>query len=127
MAIKRNKLAVVGLIGLIIIILFALIGPLFSSHDYAEQNVEERNLPAKIPVLDKIPFLPFDGEGVDGKSAYKEAGADDNYWFGTDQLGRDLWSRTWQGTGIIIYRCNSSITRYLYWGNIWCDIWLLRR
>ena len=91
------------MIGLIIIILFALIGPLFSSHDYAEQNVEERNLPAKIPVLDKIPFLPFDGEGVDGKSAYKEAGADDNYWFGTDQLGRDLWSRTWQGAQVSLF------------------------
>lgn len=56
---KRNKLAVVGMIGLIIIILLALIGPLLSSHDYAEQDVERRNLPAKIPVLDQIPFLPL--------------------------------------------------------------------
>ena len=32
---KRNKLAVVGMIGLIIIIILALIGPLFSAHDYA--------------------------------------------------------------------------------------------
>ncbi|MCD8872260.1 ABC transporter permease [Staphylococcus gallinarum] len=100
---KRNKLAIVGMIGLIIIIILALIGPVVTKHDYAEQNVEERNLPAKIPVLDKIPFLPFDGEGVDGKSAYKEAGADDNYWFGTDQLGRDLWSRTWQGAQVSLF------------------------
>lgn len=100
---KRNKLAVVGMIGLIIIIVLALVGPVVTKHDYAEQNVEERNLPAKIPVLDKIPFLPFDGEGVDGKSAYKEAGADDNYWFGTDQLGRDLWSRTWQGAQVSLF------------------------
>ena len=55
---KRNKLAIVGMIGLIIIIILALIGPVVTKHDYAEQNVEERNLPAKIPVLDKIPFLP---------------------------------------------------------------------
>ncbi|MGI2315548.1 ABC transporter permease, partial [Staphylococcus cohnii] len=41
---KRNKLAVVGMIGLIIIIILALIGPLFSAHDYAEQDVERRNL-----------------------------------------------------------------------------------
>ncbi|PNZ28359.1 peptide ABC transporter permease [Staphylococcus petrasii] len=97
---KRNKLALIGMIGLILIILMALVGPLMSKHDYAEQNVQYRNLPAKIPVLDKVHFLPFDGTGSDGKNAYKEVGAKDNYWFGTDQLGRDLWSRTWKGAQI---------------------------
>lgn len=87
---KRNKLAVVGMIGLIIIVIFAFIGPVINKHDYAEQNVEHRNLPAKIPVLDKVPFLPFDGKDADGKDAYKAANAKENYWFGTDQLGRDL-------------------------------------
>lgn len=100
---KRNKLAVVGMIGLIIIILLALIGPLLSSHDYAEQDVERRNLPAKIPVLNQIPFLPFDGEGAQGVDAYKEAGVKENFWFGTDQLGRDLWSRTWQGAQVSLF------------------------
>lgn len=100
---KRNKLAVVGMIGLIIIILLALIGPLLSSHNYAEQDVERRNLPAKIPVLDQIPFLPFDGEGAQGVDAYKEAGVKENFWFGTDQLGRDLWSRTWQGAQVSLF------------------------
>ncbi|MDW3921458.1 ABC transporter permease [Staphylococcus saprophyticus] len=100
---KRNKLAVVGMIGLIIIILLALIGPLLSSHDYAEQDVERRNLPAKIPVLDQIPFLPFDGERAQGVDAYKEAGVKENFWFGTDQLGRDLWSRTWQGAQVSLF------------------------
>ncbi|MDW3950263.1 ABC transporter permease [Staphylococcus saprophyticus] len=100
---KINKLAVVGMIGLIIIILLALIGPLLSSHDYAEQDVERRNLPAKIPVLDQIPFLPFDGEGAQGVDAYKEAGVKENFWFGTDQLGRDLWSRTWQGAQVSLF------------------------
>ncbi|SUM75642.1 oligopeptide ABC transporter permease [Staphylococcus saprophyticus] len=100
---KRNKLAVIGMIGLIIIILLALIGPLLSSHDYAEQDVERRNLPAKIPVLDQIPFLPFDGEGAQGVDAYKEAGVKENFWFGTDQLGRDLWSRTWQGAQVSLF------------------------
>ncbi|MCQ9293177.1 ABC transporter permease [Staphylococcus cohnii] len=100
---KRNKLAVVGMIGLIIIIILALIGPLFSVHDYAEQDVERRNLPAKIPVLDQISFLPFDGEGAQGKDAYEEAGVKENFWFGTDQLGRDLWSRTWQGAQVSLF------------------------
>ncbi|MGC8171590.1 oligopeptide ABC transporter permease [Staphylococcus equorum] len=100
---KRNKLAVVGMIGLILIVLLALIGPLISSHDFAEQDVDRRNLPAKIPVLDKIPFLPFDGEGAKGVDAYKEAGVTENFWFGTDQLGRDLWSRTWQGAQVSLF------------------------
>ncbi|MGW7908150.1 peptide ABC transporter permease [Staphylococcus xylosus] len=100
---KRNKLAVVGMVGLIIIVLLALIGPLLSSHDYAEQDVERRNLPAKIPVLDQISFLPFDGEGAQGVDAYKEAGVKENFWFGTDQLGRDLWSRTWQGAQVSLF------------------------
>ena len=51
------------MIGLIIIVLFAFIGPLMNNRDYAAQNVEHRNLPAKIAVLDKVPFLPFDGKG----------------------------------------------------------------
>ena len=44
------------MIGLILIVLFAFIGPLMNNRDYAEQNVEHRNLPAKIPVLDKVSF-----------------------------------------------------------------------
>ncbi|MCE5037667.1 oligopeptide ABC transporter permease [Staphylococcus auricularis] len=99
---KQNKLAIVGLIGLILIIILALVGPLISSHTYDEQNIEHRNLPAKIPVLDKVPFLPFNGHDGD-VDAYKEAGAKENYWFGTDQLGRDLWARTWQGAQISLF------------------------
>lgn len=68
---KRNKLAVVGMIGLIIIVIFAFIGPVINKHDYAEQNVEHRNLPAKIPVLDKVPFLPFDGKDADVRMLIK--------------------------------------------------------
>ncbi|MBF7019097.1 ABC transporter permease [Staphylococcus sp. 18_1_E_LY] len=100
---KRNKLAVVGMIGLIVIIILALVGPMISSHSYSDQNVQSRNLPPKVPVLDKVSFLPFDGEGAQGVNAYKEAGAKENYWFGTDQLGRDLWTRTWQGTQVSLF------------------------
>lgn len=100
---KRNKLAIIGMIGLIIILILALIGPLISSHSFSDQDVNRRNLPAKIPVLDQVPFLPFDGEGTKGIDAYKEAGVKENYWFGTDQLGRDIWSRTWQGAQVSLF------------------------
>lgn len=45
---KGNKLAILGLIGLVLIVILAFIGPLLSDHDYAEQDVTRRNLPAKI-------------------------------------------------------------------------------
>ena len=44
------------MIGLILIVILAFIGPMLSHHDYAEQDVNRRNLPAKIPVLDKVSF-----------------------------------------------------------------------
>ena len=100
---KRNKLAIVGMIGLILIVILAFIGPMLSHHDYAEQDVNRRNLPAKIPVLDKVSFLPFDGTGSDGSNAYDKAKVNENFWFGTDQLGRDLWTRTWKGAQISLF------------------------
>lgn len=53
---KRNKLAVIGMIGLLLIVIMAFIGPLMNKHDFAEQNVDHRNLPAKIPLLDHVSF-----------------------------------------------------------------------
>ncbi|MDU2322744.1 MAG: ABC transporter permease [Staphylococcus lugdunensis] len=100
---KRNKLAIVGMIGLILIVILAFIGPMLSHHDYAEQDVNRRNLPAKIPVIDKVSFLPFDGTGSDGSNAYGKAKVNENFWFGTDQLGRDLWTRTWKGAQISLF------------------------
>ena len=57
-------------------------------------------------------FLPFDGTGSDGKDAYAKVGAKENYWFGTDQLGRDLWTRTWKGTQISSYWYCGCLIRY---------------
>ena len=100
---KRNKLAIVGLVGLIIIILLALIGPSICKYDYADQNIQYRNLPAKMPVLDKVKFLPFDGVDFNGDNTYKKGNVNENFWFGTDQLGRDLWARTWKGTQVSLF------------------------
>ena len=62
------------MIGLLLIVIMAFIGPLMNKHDFAEQNVDHRNLPAKIPLLDHVSFLPFDGKGTDGKM-FTKAGA----------------------------------------------------
>lgn len=34
---------------------------------------------------------------------YAEAGVEENFWFGTDRLGRDQWTRTWDGTRVSLY------------------------
>ncbi|RWZ55148.1 ABC transporter permease [Halobacillus fulvus] len=34
---------------------------------------------------------------------YAAKGLEENFWFGTDGLGRDLWTRTWLGTRISLF------------------------
>ncbi|KHE68143.1 oligopeptide ABC transporter permease [Halobacillus sp. BBL2006] len=46
------------------------------------------------------------GEPAKVKAVYDVYAAKDmkeNFWFGTDGLGRDLWTRTWKGTRISLY------------------------
>ncbi|MDQ1912976.1 ABC transporter permease [Paenibacillus sp. GD4] len=71
---KKNKLAMFGLITLITLTLLAILGPLLSSFDYATQNYDIKN---------QKPSLA--------------------HWFGTDDFGRDLWVRVWWGTRISLF------------------------
>ncbi|MBO6602284.1 MULTISPECIES: ABC transporter permease subunit [Paracoccaceae] len=74
----RNKAAVGGLIVLLLVGLFALIGPFIAPWDYEEidWSVLGRVAEAGRPSLET------------------------GHWFGTDPLGRDLFARTVQGTQI---------------------------
>lgn len=67
----RNRLALTGLVFLIIISLIAFIGPLVSPYPYDGMNAAIRN---------------------QGSSAA--------HWFGTDQFGRDIFTRVLYGTRI---------------------------
>jgi dipeptide transport system permease protein len=66
---KENKLAMVGLVVIVILVIMAIIGPYLSGHTYYEQNLLKRNL--------------HPGSG--------------DYWFGTDSAGRDMFTRSWYG------------------------------
>jgi len=99
---SRNKGAVVAAIILLLIVLLALIGPTMNKYGIDDQNVVRQNLSAKIPGLDKIHWLPFDGS-ENNVDLYKTQHAKVDFWFGTDDLGRDLWTRTWKGTQISLF------------------------
>ena len=101
-----NKGALVALVLIVIITFFAIAGPGMNKYDYAEQNLSEKNFAPRIPGLEKLGI--FDGNetmttssgtkvvnGYEKKEAY-----DTYYWFGSDTLGRDIWTRVWQGTRI---------------------------
>ena len=70
----KNKGAVVGLVALVLIALFAIVAPLVSKWDYALIDSSLQNI--------------------------KPGGA---HIFGTDSYGRDLWTRLWFGTRISLF------------------------
>lgn len=65
---KKNPVAMTSLVVLILLIVMVIIGPYIRGYDYISMNVLEKNL-----------------------------GSSKKYWFGTDSLGRDLFSRVWVG------------------------------
>lgn len=68
---KRNRLAVIGACIIITMIVLAIIGPMFSPYSYADQSLLEAN---------------------QGPSLV--------HWFGTDTLGRDIYTRVMYGARI---------------------------
>jgi len=68
---RNNKLALAGLIFILLITLAAIAGPYFSGYSYADQDLPEANQPPSSV-----------------------------HWFGTDNLGRDLLTRVLYGARI---------------------------
>lgn len=101
-----NKGAVVALVLIVIITLLAVFGPGMNGYTYAEQDLSQKNFAPRVPGLEKLGIL--DGSekmttstGYKIVNGYEKKGADDvYYWFGSDTLGRDIWTRVWQGTRV---------------------------
>ncbi|MBY0124337.1 oligopeptide ABC transporter permease [Bacillus sp. S/N-304-OC-R1] len=100
---RKNKAAFTGLILITIILALAIFGPYANDHGYDEQNLTRANLPPKVPGLEHISWLGFNGVDIQGVDRYETSDVKEYFWFGTDNLGRDLWTRVWEGTRISLY------------------------
>lgn len=98
--------AVVGLILIILIIIFAVVGPGMNEYTYESQILAEKNLAPRVAWLEGLGI--FDGTEVMSTTTgdYEVNNYADNnlldkyYWFGSDIYGRDLWTRCWEGTRV---------------------------
>ncbi len=67
----KNKVAMIGLLLILVILILAVFVPLFSPYTYSQQDLSNINMPPS-----------------------------SRHWFGTDSLGRDLWVRVWVGARV---------------------------
>ena len=98
----RNKRAVTGLVIVLLIVFFAVFGPMMSRYGYKDivsitTKVNGRN--RQITAGGLAPRIPWLHKLLGGE-AYEDQFADRTFIFGTDDMGRDLWTRTWHGARV---------------------------
>ncbi len=95
----KNKRAVTGLVIVTVLILLAVFGPMMNSFGYRDivqyrnennKRVVARGIAPQIPALTQL----LTGQEPEGNFAQY------TFLFGTDDLGRDLWTRTWYGARV---------------------------
>ena len=91
---KQNRLAVAGLAFIVLLVLMALIGPLFTA-DPTRVNFEEKNIP---PVGFTIEESLYDSDT--GEFITQTATGTTEHWLGTDNKGRDLLAMIVSGARI---------------------------
>lgn len=97
----KNKGAIFGAVIIVLLVLLALLGPGMNEYAFDNVNIPHQNLAPRIQGLESAKVFSGTENGV---NKYEENGLDGvYYWFGTDSLGRDIWTRTWLGTRISLY------------------------
>ncbi len=97
----ENKGAMIGSIFIVLIIALAIICPMVSGYEFDKVSTIEQSMAPRIPVIEKLGI--FDGE-ANNVNKYENSEFENTYhYFGTDTLGRDLWTRVWSGARISLY------------------------
>lgn len=92
-AFKNNRLATLCALFLILLITLAIFVPMLSPYTYYEADPSAKNTPPNL-----------------------------SHWFGTDDLGRDLFTRVWCGARISLFVGISAATIDLVIGMLWGGI-----
>ena len=71
---KKNKVAMASMIFIIVLVVLAIFAPILSPYDHSTVN---------FAAMDNSPSS--------------------EHWFGTDNLGRDLWARVWMGARVSLF------------------------
>ena len=87
----HNRFAMTGTILVGIIILFAIFAPILSSYSYQEIISINTSDGREVIAKSLSPQIAGDNQNLF---------ADRTFIFGTDDMGRDLWTRTWQGARV---------------------------
>lgn len=102
----RKTSAVVGLVLIVLITMMAMVGPGMNAYTYSEQNLSQKNFAPRIKGLENLGIFNGDESlstttGSKIINYYQDKGLTDvYYWFGSDNFGRDIWTRTWSGARV---------------------------
>ncbi|MCD8370097.1 MAG: ABC transporter permease [Clostridiales bacterium] len=102
----RKGSAVFGLVMILLIACMAAVGPTMNEYTYSGQNLAQKNFAPRVRALEGLGI--FNGDetmstttGSRTVNNYTDKGLNDvYYWFGSDNFGRDIWTRTWSGARV---------------------------
>ncbi len=93
---------IIGLAIIVVITMLAIFGPSMNSYAHTQiitsdtVNATTGKADTAISVAPRIPWL----NQLFGGEEYNDSFADKTFVFGTDTVGRDLWTRTWYGARV---------------------------